>query len=114
MRKRVGFRISTAAFTRHNGNVDANGTPTYDSPNDWVAVQGPWPCELVTTTGGEVLRGKQVSATTTHAAFGERFGSQDLTPQDRVTIAGQVFGIVAVIDADGMNRETRLELRRQL
>ncbi len=114
MRKRVGYRIHSATFQRHNGNVDGNGTPTYNLPNDWAATAGPWPCELVTATGGEVLRGKQVSARTTHVAFGERFGSQTVTTMDRAVIGGESYGIVAVIDSDGMNRESRIELRREL
>jgi hypothetical protein len=48
---------------------------------------------------------------TTHVAYGEFFGTGDLTTKDRCTINGKNYGISAIIDADGLQMERRIELR---
>lgn len=111
IRKRVGYRRWTATFTRHNGEKDSYGQPTYGTPNDWYIVSFKWPCELTTTIGGEVLRGRQVNEKTTHVAFGEFAGLGEVIVEDRCTIAGVHYGIVNISDPDGISQEVRIELR---
>jgi hypothetical protein len=48
---------------------------------------------------------------TTHVAYGEFYGSKDVTPKHRCTIDGVKYGITCVIDADGLQMERRIELR---
>jgi len=110
-RKRIGQRRWTAVFTRHDGTVDALNRPTYETDGDWDVVGNTWPCEVVTTVGGEVLRGRMVNEKTTHVAFGEFYGAADITVRDRCTIDGKKYGIVAIIDTDGLQSERRIELR---
>lgn len=111
IRKRIGMRRWKATFYDHNGNVDAYGQPTYQDDNDWAVSQSGWPCELITTVGGEVIRGRMTNAKTTHVAYGEFFGCQNATTKSRVVIDGVKYGIECIIDADGLQMERRIELR---
>lgn len=110
-RKRIGMRRWTATFYRHDGTIDSYGQPTYHVDADWDVLSLSWPCELITTVGSEVIRGRMVNEKTTHVAFGEFYGADGVTVQDRCVINGVNYGIIAVIDADGMQTEKRLELR---
>lgn len=110
-RKRIGMRRWTASFTRHDGTLDSYGQPTYHVPEDWVTVGYGWPCEMVSTVGGEVLRGRMVNEKTTHVAFGEFFGSRGVDVKDRCTVDGVQYGIVNMSDSDGLQTERRIELR---
>lgn len=111
IRKRIGMRRWTANFYAHNGNVDSYGQPTYQNPNDWSLVSSGWPCELITTVGGEVIRGRMTNAKSTHVAYGEFFGSEGVTPKHRCEINGVKYGVTCVIDQDGLQMERRIELR---
>ena len=111
MRKRIGFRRHVAAFHQHNGSLDAYGQPTYSDETQWTVLTQGWPCELTTTVGGEVLRGRMVNEKTTHVAFGEFFGIGDVTVKDRCTINGVKYGITCISDPDGISMEVRVELR---
>lgn len=113
IRKRIGFRRHIATFHRHDGSVDAYGQPTYNDDSTWSVLTQGWPCELTTTVGGEVLRGRMVNEMTTNVAFGEFYGTGDITVEDRCVIAGVKYGITCVADPDGINMEVRIELRRQ-
>jgi hypothetical protein len=106
-------RIHQATFERHNGNQDATGAPTYNLPTDWRIVMSGWPCEVLTTTGGERMRGRQVSASTTHILVGDFFSAADkIDPECRAWINGRLYNIVAVIEPDGLNRELRIEVKQ--
>ena len=111
IRKRIGFRRHSATFYRHDGSVDSYGQPTYADDSSWTAVSSGWPCELVTTVGGEVLRGRMVTEKTTHVAFGEFFGIGSITVKDRCIIDGVKYGITNTSDPDGISMEIRVELR---
>ncbi len=111
IRKRIGFRRHTATFYRHNGSVDLYGQPTYSDDTQWAILSQGWPCELTTTVGGEVLRGRMVNEKTTHVAFGEFFGIGEVTVKDRCVISGVKYGITCVSDPDGIQMEVRVELR---
>lgn len=110
----IGRRRHRATFLQHDGTQDGHGNPTYTTAGDWDTLIASWPCELLTTTGGEVLRGKQVSAQTTHVLFGEYQGSSGITTSMKVTINNVEYGIVAVYDMDGDSKETRVECRREV
>jgi len=110
IRKRIGFRRHNATFYRHNGTVDDYGQKTYSDDNQWDVLSQGWPCELVTTVGGEVLRGRMVNEKTTHVAFGEFFGVGSVGVKDRCVINGIKYGITCVSDPDGISMEVRVEL----
>ena len=101
MRKRVGNRRHLATFSQHNGSTDTAGQPTYANAADWTTVLGEWPCELLQTSGGEVLRGRQVTAQTTHVFFGDFMGSE-AEPTYRIIVSGRNYSIVSVLDPDGL------------
>ena len=111
-RNRVGYRRHSASFFEHNGTTDDLNQRTYDNDNDWLPVVVNWPVELVGVSGGEVLRGRQVSAESTHVLFGEAFGGAGIEPTNRCVIAGTTYGITSVIEPDGDNMELRVELKR--
>ena len=113
IRKRIGFRRHLATFYRHNGSVDAYGQPTYSDDSQWTVLSQGWPCELTTTVGGEVLRSRMVTEKTTHVAFGEFYGTDDITVEDRCVIGGVKYGITNISDPDGINMEVRVELRSE-
>ena len=103
--------IHVATFERHNGNQDAAGQPTYSVERDWITEVPRWPCSLRAVRGGEVIRGGQVAATTTHVLFGEYYGALGVTQQMRCFVNDKLFHVVAVEDKYGLNNELRIELR---
>ena len=111
IRKRIGMRRYKATFTIHNGNVDDYGQYTYDNPSDWTVVAADWPCELITTVGAEVLRGRMTNAKTTHVAYGDFYAVKDINAKHRCEIDGVKYGITCVMDTDGLQMERRIELR---
>lgn len=114
-KERIGPRRYRADVTQHDGTVDGHGQPTYTTSGDWDTVVSAWPCELLTTTGGETLRGVQVSAQTTHVFKGDHVaGGSSIAPDMRLTVDGVVYSVVAAYDRDGMRRETWVEAKRQL
>jgi len=113
MRSKVGSRRYNATFQVHNGTLDAAGTPTYTTESDWQPIVAGWPCEMKRASAGEVLRGSQVVAETTHVLFGEYFGATSVVPEARCVVDGQLFNITSVQDPDGFREEMRIELRRE-
>lgn len=106
-----GLRRHRAKIEQHDGTVDAHGTPTYGTAGDWDTVVLSWPCELLTTSGGEKLRGRQTSAETTHVFFGDYAAASSVTADMRVICNSRTFGIVSAYDANGDGREMRIEAR---
>lgn len=112
-RRTIGNRNYTAEFQRHDGTVDDYGNPTYDVAGDWDAVISDWPCELITTVGGEIIRGKMTMEKSTHVLYGYYASVASVDVQCRVLIDGNYYGITAgPIDPDGRRMEARLEVRR--
>ena len=111
-RKRYGQRNYYASFQEHNGDQDTHGTPTYGDAADWITVVPQFPAELVSTTGGEVLRGRQISAITTHVLYGEYYSGEGIKPNHRCVIDGKLYEVVSVLDMDGRHRELRVELKQ--
>lgn len=114
MRKNVGARRHSAVFYRHNGKTDESGLPTYGVAADWSQVGGSWPCEIQTTNGGEVIRGRQVAAETSHILYGDFAAVQTVKPTDRLRAAGVGLEVVAVIDQHGLRDEMRIECKREV
>ena len=111
MRKRIGFRRHRATFYRHNGTVDQYGQPSYNTPSDWDVFIADWPCEFVSTVGGEILRGRMVTEKSTHACFGNFIAVEGLDTEMRAVINGKNYGITSVSDPEGIRMEMRVELR---
>lgn len=116
MRNRDGKRRHMATFQQHDGTTDAHGHPTYFTEADWDNVLQ-WPCEVTTAHGGEVLRGRQVTAETTHVLFGEYFSAEGVTAAMRCKIPSDdgtmvTYDVVSAYDPDGLSRELRVELKR--
>ena len=113
MRKRVGFRRYRASFYQHDGTVDTYGQRTYNTESDWTAYFEGWPCEFVSTVGGEVLRGRMVTEKSTHALFGNFAAVEGIDVEMRVVINGVNYGITSVSDPDGTRTEMRVEMRME-
>lgn len=111
MRKRVGFRRHRATFQVHNGTLDDYGQPTYNNPSDWDVFFADWPCEFVSTVGGEILRGRMVTVKSTHALFGNYIAVEGLNNEMRAVVAGRNYGITSVSDPEGIRTEMRVEMR---
>ena len=111
MRKRVGFRRHRATFYAHNGNVDQYGQPTYNNDSDWDVFFADWPCEFVSTVGGEILRGRMVTEKSTHALFGNFIAVEGLDNEMRAVVNGNKYGITSVSDPEGIRTEMRVEMR---
>lgn len=111
MRKRIGFRRHRATFYQHNGTVDDYGQPTYDTASDWVVFFADWPCEFISTVGGEILRGRMVTEKSTHALFGNFAAIEGANVEMRAVINGDNYGITSVSDPEGIRSEMRVELR---
>lgn len=113
-RRRTGARTKVAAFQQHSGTVDDYGTPTYTNDDDWSTVVAAWPAEQVGVRGGEVIRGRQVAAVTTDVLFGEYYGGSLIASDMRCVLNGVIYQVVSAVDTEGMNRELRVELKREL
>jgi hypothetical protein len=113
-RQRIGNRRHVASFSRHNGNQDQTGAPTYGVDSDWSSIIADWPCEMLTTGGGELLRGRQVTSSTTHVLIGDYYGADHVLATDRVLINGLTLEVVLAIDPDGDNVEMRIECKREV
>ncbi len=112
-RQRIGSRRHVASAKQHNQTQDEHGNPTYSTDDDWSTIVEGWPCELLTTRGGEVIRGRQVSESTTHVLFGEYFGGKDITADMVVTVDAVDYAVVTGFDPDGDKREFRVEVKRE-
>ena len=110
-RKRSGHRRHGATFQKRADGVDEHGHPEHR----WEFVVGPWYTEMVSTRGGEVVRGRQTTAQSTHVLFGEWSPALEVLDTDmRCVVNGEVFGIASVLDADGLRQEIRVELKREV
>lgn len=105
--------IYSANSLKHNGSVDEAGHPTYGNDADWVIVVSGWPVEFRSVRGTEVIWGRQMSAETTHLAIGEYYGGEAIESSHRVVINGTTYGVVSVLDRQGLNRELEVQLKRE-
>ena len=112
MRKRTGKRIHRADFTRFDGTVDSTGQEMRHVPENWDTIVSGWPCEFVTTVGGEILRGRMVTEKSTHVLFGFFSTVESVESTDTCVINGQEYGINFIGDPEGVRTEMRVELRK--
>lgn len=115
MRRHTGKRRHVARVEKHDGPgmYDEHGTPTFTDDGDWQVVIPDWYCELKAVRGGEVIRGRQVSDTTTHVMFGNYYPADKITPDMRVRIGNSIYNVVAAYDLDGDSREMRVETKSE-
>ncbi len=111
-RYRVGQRRDNAVFEKHNGNTDDYGTPTYTIDSDWDRVLS-WPCQFAGAKGGEFLRGRQISAESTHILYGDYSAVRDVSPDMRIKVRGLTLGILDVTDLFGDMREMVVDAKRE-
>jgi len=109
----AGKRRHTAVIQKHNGNTDDYSQPTYKVEADWDTVIKGWPCQFQTTSGGEFLRGRQVTAQTTHVLWGDYSAVRNVTPDMRIKISGLVLGILDASDLFGDQREMSIDAKRE-
>jgi hypothetical protein len=70
---------------------------------------------MITASAGEVLRGRQVTAETSHVLIGEFFGVQGIAETDRVVLSdGSKLAINGIMDQDGKQEEARVEAKATL
>ena len=100
-------------MSQHDGTVDIHGEPTLSDPTDWRAVITDWPIEMLAVSGGESLRGRQVSDGTTHVLFGGYSGGRAITPEMQCVINGELYEIVSVLDVEGDRQELRVEVKKE-
>ena len=107
-----GRRNHHVRFKKHVGTVDELGQPTLPNEYDWQIVIPSWFASLRSASGGEPIRGRQVTAQTTHVLIGEYYGAKDATADMLALVDGIEYEVLAVYDPDGLNQEIRVELRR--
>lgn len=110
-RFRAGYRNHIARFDEYAGDADIHGQPQYTDSTQWDTVLRQWPAELIPTTGGETIRGRQVTAQTTHVLFGSYHGAEMLTAEMRCVLEGKTYGVVRVSNEEGRQQEIRVELK---
>ena len=111
-RKRIGFRNYLASFQTQNLQTDSYGQRTYTDESTWVTSVSDWPCELISVSGKETVYGDKVSELSTHVIVGDKEQAKDVTAIMRVVIDSDEYGIVAIRDVSGTNRELRVELKK--
>ena len=112
-RRSIGNRTHTALFKRHDGSTDDYGNPTYDVSGDWDDVVTDWPCELISTVGSEIIRGKMTMEKSTHVLYGFFSAVSSVDVKCKCYIDGEEYGITSVFDPDGRRMEMRVEVRRK-
>lgn len=111
-RKRIGFRNYLATFQTQNLQTDSYGQREYTNDSTWVTDIYHWPCELISVSGKETVYGDKVSDISTHVIVGEKEQAKSANALMRVMIDGEDYGIVAIRDVSGTNRELRVELKK--
>ena len=106
-------RTWSCDFKQHDGTLSSEGIPTYEVDDDWTTVITAWPCEHLSSAGGEVIRGSQVNAVTTDVLLGEYYGGSDVTTDMRAVINGVTYEVVSVRDLLGKRKELRIELKKE-
>lgn len=95
---KIGRRRHRADILRHDGTIDADGVPDYTTPGTWDTFITAWPCEILTSSNGEPLRGRQVTSETTHVFYGQFAGGNTITTDMRVQVEGVTYEVIASID----------------
>lgn len=99
MRERIDIQTSTDA-------VDSAGQPI----RTWTDLYQDEPAAFVQTTGGETLRGRQITAGI--AAVFTIHRRESITPQLQIIHGSDTYGIVHVIPVEGGRRYLELDCKR--
>jgi SPP1 family predicted phage head-tail adaptor len=102
-RKRNRITLQQATET-----LDGAGQPI----RTWTTYLADYPVAIDQVTGGEALRGRQVSAETEIVFSGRWYAG--VTAQMRVSYDGRTLGVVRASDPYGDRRELRIECREAL
>ena len=105
-----------ATFSRHNGNVDNTGNPTYSIPADWDVVADDIPVSLMGAGGGEAAYDRQQTERSTHNLYCDYWDgvSAGIDVTMRVQVNGETFSIVHIGNPDGIQREMEIEVKREV
>ena len=106
----TGKRRDTALIQKHNGNKDTYGQPSLTVEADWETVVR-WPCQFQSTSGGEILRGRQVTAQSTHVLWGDYMAVRNVETTYRIKIRNLTLGIVDVSDLFGDQKEMSIDCK---
>ena len=111
-RKRISHSNYLATIENPPTAQDDYGQITY-STGSWTTAVSGWPCELIDTTGGEIIDGMMTKTSTEKVAIGDKpqIDEASVTAQSRCIIDGKTYGITAVRDVSGDGFTVRLELR---
>ena len=111
-RKRIGHRNYLATIQNPPTTQDEYGQISYSS-GSWTTAVTDWPCELIDTSGGEIIDGMMTKSSTEKVAVGDKpqIDAATVTSSSRCIIDGKTYGITAVRDVSGDNFTVRLELR---
>ena len=96
-----------ATFQQPTKSLDSIGQET----TVWTSYLSGWPCELLTTASGEVIRGRQTRTNTTKVLFGNYSAVKDVTTEMQCVISGKVYGVNSVMEQGGNQFEMRVELK---
>jgi SPP1 family predicted phage head-tail adaptor len=103
--KIAGRRRNRITIQQATNTLDAAGQPI----PTWSTYLADYPVAIDSVAGGEVLRGRQVSAETTLVFSGRWYTG--VTTQMRVSYEGRTLGIVRASDPYGDRRELRIECK---
>jgi len=96
-----------AGKLRHRIDIEQAAETGDGSPNpEYSSLVTGLPAEVMETTGGETIRGRQVEANI-RAVIEIRYRS-DITPDMRVKYGSRYLNIVSVVDPTGRRRKTIL------
>ena len=90
-RKRIGHRNYLATIQNPPTTQDEYGQISYSS-GSWTTAVTDWPCELIDTSGGEIIDGMMTKSSTEKVAVGDKpqIDAATVTAQSRCIIDGMM------------------------
>lgn len=93
-------------------NTPAADTATNQPVESWATATADIPCHIETVSGGEIRRGMQMQATTTHLVrMHHPNGAFTVDEKDRLDHSGVKLNVVSAIDRDGMLSELFIQCK---
>ena len=95
-------------------NTPTNSNQTNELIDSWAAVVEDVPCHVETVTGGEIRRGRQMQAVTTHLIrMHHPQGAFTVGTKDRLNWVSEsmLLNVISAIDPDGMKRELEIQAK---
>ena len=106
-RQRVGYRNHRATFMSPVKTLDSIGQEQVT----WATSVESWPCEVLTTVSGEVIRGRQTRTNTTKVLYGNYSAVKSVTTDMQCIISGVTYNVNSVMEQGGNQFEMRIELK---